>query len=82
MEMLTVHQGKHKALLYVTCGIQGFAFCVCLEGQKLPCPQVLQAEIQAGIPGAILNSEQPRESYLVSVHETETVIIAGCEKHL
>lgn len=82
MEMLTVHQGKDKALLYLMCWIQEFAFCVCLEGQKLPCLQVLQAEIQAVIPGAVLNSEQPRESYLVSVHETETVIIAGCEKHL
>lgn len=57
MEILTVHQGKDKALLYLTCGIQELVLCMCLVGQKLPCLQVLCVEIQAVIPGAILNSE-------------------------
>lgn len=47
METLAVHQGKDKALLYLMCGVQELALCVCLEGQKLPYPQVLSVEIQA-----------------------------------
>lgn len=82
METFTVHQGKDKALLYLICGIQELAFCVCLVSQNLPCLQVLSVEIQAVIPGAILNSEQAMESYFVIVDEKEKVITIGCERHL
>lgn len=34
MEMLTVHQGKDKALLYLMCGIQELALCV-FRGSKI-----------------------------------------------
>lgn len=81
MEMLTVHQGKDKALLCLMYGIQELALYVCLGGQKFPCLRVLSVEIQSVIPGAILNSEQAMESYFVSVHEKKKVIIVGCERH-